>query len=444
MKNLYLLTIFFLATVFIGCGSSPSSSGSSSNVNNELYISYSSGITKRVDSVFKTNATTLGTSLVSNSFIPSNISNYSYAYVNNFYEFGDYIYFHQNSKAGGLLPFNTESLYRIHKTTYAYEDLSSYKVYFGVNTFNYLNRVESNGKLYYMHENATTPGLTDLTSFNATGIATSHNIASTNARILSPLILHQNYIYFSGLDNASTRGILYQFDPSVSTVTPIDITGGFDLYANDIYSVGTKIYIYGAPIAGGNNGIWEYDPSTPNIAPSFINNFNTGNEDIVGNFVDGTDLYLSARNNSSTSYNIFKIETANSNTISQLNTMPTTFNNSAKRFVPFNGDIYFTQNNNLISISSPTTVIASNIEQFSLSVILGKLYFSASTIGLGQELYSYDGTTVSLEYDINVGAGDSNPRQISEVNGKIVFQASQDGLTNKLFTLDGSTLTPLN
>jgi len=72
---------------------------------------------------------------------------------------------------------------------------------------------------------------------------------------------------------------------------------------------------------------------------------------------------------------------------------------------------------------------------FSFPTITGdKLFFEASVNGIGREIVSYDGTT-TLTYDLNAGAGDSDP-EIIEFDGE-VYAIAFDGGTRQLFKYDG-------
>lgn len=441
MKIFYLTAIAFISTIFIACGSSPSSNSSSAstNGNTELYLAYSSGISKRVDSLYKTDGTSGGTQLITSNHLPTNLSPYSYALIDNFYDFGDYLYYNLNIQGGFF--GNTERLYRVHKTSDNFEDLSSINVRFGIYPAGFLKRIEINNKLYYLSQ-STNSTYADITTFTPTGTQNMISLQADFVSIVSPLAKIGNDVFTSG--STGTTGKMYKFDSTTSNVVLSEVVSpSFDLFVSQYYPIGTKLYMLASPIGTSNQGIWVYDTAIPATPPVFIQSLDTtGNEDIVASYIEGTSIYFSARNG--VDYNIFKLDTANNNLITQVTYDTTTFNDAARNFVNFNSDIYFVKNSELRKLSAPTVVITTNVEKNSLFATSNKLYFSASTSATGKELYSYDGVSTVLEYDINAGTGDSNPTHINEVNGKIVFQATPDSLFNKLFAYDGTTLVQLN
>jgi ELWxxDGT repeat protein len=66
----------------------------------------------------------------------------------------------------------------------------------------------------------------------------------------------------------------------------------------------------------------------------------------------------------------------------------------------------------------------------SFTVRGGVLYFTATTPGTGNEIWKYDGKSVTLAADVNEGAGDSFPQILRSVNGKLLFRATADGLSD--------------
>lgn len=71
------------------------------------------------------------------------------------------------------------------------------------------------------------------------------------------------------------------------------------------------------------------------------------------------------------------------------------------------------------------------------TVFNDKLYFSAETREYGQELWCYDGQTVTMVADINKGEKDSYPMRLSVVNNKLYFNSNLKYSTKELFCYDG-------
>ncbi|NJO00728.1 MAG: hypothetical protein HC880_02690, partial [Bacteroidia bacterium] len=68
----------------------------------------------------------------------------------------------------------------------------------------------------------------------------------------------------------------------------------------------------------------------------------------------------------------------------------------------------------------------------------GLLYFAATTLSTGTELWKFDGTTASMVKDVNPGASNSSPQNLVDVNGKLFFTATQGSKGTELGYSDGS------
>jgi ELWxxDGT repeat protein len=69
----------------------------------------------------------------------------------------------------------------------------------------------------------------------------------------------------------------------------------------------------------------------------------------------------------------------------------------------------------------------------------GSIYFRMETDSTGNELWSYDGSSISQVADINPGGSSSTPKYLTVYDGTLYFQA-QDGTTSPLWSYDGSYL----
>lgn len=76
-----------------------------------------------------------------------------------------------------------------------------------------------------------------------------------------------------------------------------------------------------------------------------------------------------------------------------------------------------------------------------LTTYKGKLYFNASDGNKGEELWSYDGTTVRLVRDINPGEEGSKPSNLTVYEGKLFFEADKGETGSELWSYDGSSVT---
>ena len=71
----------------------------------------------------------------------------------------------------------------------------------------------------------------------------------------------------------------------------------------------------------------------------------------------------------------------------------------------------------------------------------GKLYFMGETAATGQELFVYDGTSVSLVADINPGSGHSSPQEFTVLSNKLYFRAFNPATGTELYSYDGVSVS---
>jgi ELWxxDGT repeat protein len=81
----------------------------------------------------------------------------------------------------------------------------------------------------------------------------------------------------------------------------------------------------------------------------------------------------------------------------------------------------------------------SNANDF--AVYNNKLYFTANDGNVGNELFVYDGVTVSLVADINPGTANSFPGGFTVFNNNLYFRADDGTTGSELFVYDGTSVT---
>ena len=118
-------------------------------------------------------------------------------------------------------------------------------------------------------------------------------------------------------------------------------------------------------------------------------------------------------------------------------------------FAEYNSKLYFVADNAtygeevFVFDGSTVSVIDINLNDndalpSELTVYNNKLYFSATDGTYGNELWVYDGTTKSMVVDINQGSGNSSPRAMMVYNSKLYLFA-YDGSDVNLYSYDGSS-----
>src|SRR5690606_3938690 len=80
-----------------------------------------------------------------------------------------------------------------------------------------------------------------------------------------------------------------------------------------------------------------------------------------------------------------------------------------------------------------------NLQGHNMVELNGILYFEGNNGITGEELYRFDGNSISLEKDINPGKDGSFPYSITELNGKLYFSAFKPGYGGELCMYDPVT-----
>lgn len=100
----------------------------------------------------------------------------------------------------------------------------------------------------------------------------------------------------------------------------------------------------------------------------------------------------------------------------------------------------------LATMRNDSIVLITNIEQdvYDFEVYGNKLYFSAYSDSTGYELYSYDESVIELVEDIFPGTDNSYPTAFMLHDGKLYFGANNLFFQNTLHEFNGTTITDLN
>lgn len=241
----------------------------------------------------------------------------------------------------------------------------------------------------------------DGTNFSEPSIGAS-GVLSYNARVRSPMLAHNNDLYFSAPIGANPgNNTLVKYDTNTDTASLLVNFGLVNAdflteYAGKIYFIAT---------VSGQNRLREYDPQTGTVVQA-------------GNLLPATRIVGHAG-------------------ILYFGTLFGSFSNTL--------GIYniATQTDATLATDGANSAV-SNLEKFG-----GNIYFQAKSPTLGKELHKYDTTsgTISLVADINTGANNGEPKGLRNYSGNIYFSANDDTNGHELWKYDGTSApctTPTN
>jgi len=111
-------------------------------------------------------------------------------------------------------------------------------------------------------------------------------------------------------------------------------------------------------------------------------------------------------------------------------------------FTEFQGDFYFVAGRNAIWKKDAATGIESKITDLTyeteLHIVDNKLIFIADLLSLGRELWTYDGTNLSLLMDFTLGSNSTQFNQLFMHNNELFFVIYRSGSMHELWTTDGT------
>ena len=228
--------------------------------------------------------------------------------------------------------------------------------------------------------------------------------------------------YVNYVPSGATYLLLYAVNYNGETSDPIstqiydlvieviaDVNSGGSSFPEDLIVVGDSIFFSADDGVTYGRELWEYDITTDTLTSRSDINSGVGSSNPQHITLLNGKLYFSATDGGAATYG---------NELWEYNIATPTITNRS--------DIYAGPAND----SNPA----------SLTVLNGKLYFSATDGPANRELWEYDGvTTVTNRSNINVG-GDSYPEYLTVFNGKLFFSATDAGAYgNELWEYDGVT-----
>lgn len=457
MKNRnYIIALSTVLLGFNGCGSSPSSSGSSgiTTPNNgtpsaldTAYVAFAPNVSKRMDILYKTDGTAANTALVSSDMLPTNPGNYENELISNFLIQNGILYMDRQQRKGNCLLSCVESQQMktvLNSSVTSYLPIEASTIVDSISSAA-VTRYSTVNAIYMSHVDQNPPPVVSSVGIDSYVISkidtggTLTPIQNNTAYLPNYLTTHLQVgtdIYYGALDytTASLNGShlpyygMLKLDTTFDSLSRVPVFDGY--FVHNMTEFNSKIYI-GASI-GLSVGLYMFDPATTSVLPALIQSY----AELPSNgFVFNGELYYLAATSQGLR-DIYRYDGTTAPVTITTGVSPVKF-----KFIEYNGGLYYISSGSLYeSNGSPISTLADS----QVYEANGKLYFAHSSAAEGVELWQYDGTTASLVRDINPGTGNSMPRHITELNGDIIFQASPDGANNKLYNYDGTNLTPLN
>lgn len=302
--------------------------------------------------------------------------------------------------------------------------------------------VEFNGDIYFGGFDPSAGG--ELLKYDGSTISLVQDIRpGALASQPNGLVVMNGIMYFAAHDG--TNGTeLYQYDGVTASLAADVNTGIFHSYPAELTVVGDKLY-FTADDGSTGTELYVFDGTfttqvadiNPGIAPSLPLKLFEHNGNLyfqADNGTDGRELYE-----------------YDGTTLSTWDLNPTGDSNPSF-FYDWNGQLVFSATDGasgmeLFEFNSGSPVLTEiapggpngNPTQF--ATFQGDLYFRASTLANGAELYMYDGSTVTMVEDLNVGSFHSNPDNITTFGTELLFTANDGNTGYELWRYDGSTVS---
>jgi ELWxxDGT repeat protein len=217
--------------------------------------------------------------------------------------------------------------------------------------------------------------------------------------IPAKFVVFNNALYFAA------TGELWRYDgATVSQVADINTSGNSNPDYLTVYN--NALYFAATGTGGTDRELWRYDGRTATRA--FDINVGAGGSNLSGLTVFNGELFFAATGTGGAGNELWRY-----NSETGLARLVQDINSGASGSVPSG-----------------------------LTVFNGALYFNASTTSMGQELFRYNGITVSPAVDIIVGSTGSNPTGMTVFDGALYFNATGSATQGQeLWRYDGTSAT---
>ena len=273
--------------------------------------------------------------------------------------------------------------------------------------------------------------------------------SGSTGSLIGGLVEYQGALYFKANDG-STGTELWKSNGITSGTGAVADTnpGALNFNPSNLTEFNSKLYFSGLITATVGSEIFSYDgsvitnaadikPGTASSAPGFIIPFN-------GN------LYFRAQEASTTTYRLYKLTPTNTYSVLDNTNIVGTSAAVLGSTLLFSGgtvagntQLYSTDGTTVSLIKTINSTGSSTASNFYTAPTLNKTFFQATDGTNGKELWITDGTSSGTKMLADINAtGDSNPSDFYEFKGKVYFQATSSTTTNtELWSTDGVTAT---
>ncbi len=246
-----------------------------------------------------------------------------------------------------------------------------------------------------------------------------------------------------------TDWYLHYYDPYIPPVEPV-VKQAADINVGTGSSSPSGLTVFNSALYfSANNGstgaeLWKYDGSAATPAANIRSG--AGSSSPSGLTVFDSALYFSA-NNGTTGTELWKYDGSSASPAADINSGPGSSHPSY--LAAYGGKLYFFASSDgsvyrLFAYDGSAAGPVSTLLQPQYLTVFGtSLYMGAtdSSTSLGQELYSWNGTTSALVQDINGGAGDSNPYNLTAFGARLCFSADDGTSGRELWQYNGIAAT---
>jgi len=259
-------------------------------------------------------------------------------------------------------------------------------------------------------------------------------------------------VYFAATDDAVGTE-LYKTDGTTAVLVEDIASGTLSSEPHGLSAFNDKLLFIAEEATNGP------EPYVSNGTAASTFKLKTINSNGVGSFPTnfttlGTFAYFGASDN--TQNELWRTDGSMAGTVMFADINTTSGSSSPKNFIVFNGFLYFNATGSVASgtelwktngVAAPT--IAANINTqtnghsnpMNFAVFNNALYFNAFTNAEGQELYKYNGTSLSPVFDVLPGTAGSGPKNLCGVGASNLFFAADDGTGQELFKYNGTSVS---